>query len=59
MAVFLSSNSDTTLDVMKLGDFSIGVILIQGSDPSTYAGTRCYIPPVSHYFKAKLIESLY
>ena len=59
MAVFLSNISDIALDAMKLGDFGLGVILIQRSDPSTYAGTRRYMPPVSHYFRAKLIESVY
>lgn len=50
MAVFLSSTSDTALDAIKLGDFGLGVILFQGSDPSTYVGTRSYMPPVSHYY---------
>ncbi len=59
MAVFLSSTSDTALDAIKLGDFGLGVILFQGSDPSTYAGTRSYMPPVSHYFSAQLIASVY
>ena len=48
MAVFLSSTSDIALDAIKLGDFGLGVILFQGSDPSTYVGTRKYMPPVRH-----------
>jgi hypothetical protein len=46
-SVLVTSESMTALDAIKLGDFGLGVILTGVKDPTTYAGTKIYLPPVS------------
>lgn len=46
LPVLLSSESMTALDAVKLGDFGLGVVLGGAKDPTTYAGTKIYLPPV-------------
>lgn len=47
MSVLLSSGSETEQVVAKLADFGLSTVVNEGRDPSTYAGTKKYLAPVS------------
>ena len=44
--VFLTSQCQTDIKAVKLGDFGLSQILRDGGPPSTYVGTYQYMPPV-------------
>lgn len=45
--VMLSTNEETADVVVRLGDFGLSTFVDDGKAPSTYAGTKEYLAPVS------------
>jgi serine/threonine protein kinase len=45
--VMLSTSRETSDVIVKLGDFGLSTFVEEGKAPSTYAGTKEYLAPVS------------